>query len=121
MDISSAFSSPASAESRLTYQKLIESLGENQMICFKPNLSNDAESAKLNYTFNQLQAISRSMIYGVSLIYGPPGTGKTDVCVEIVQQLLKNFADERILLITHSNAALNDIFEKISATPSFEK
>ena len=91
------------------------------MTYFEPSPTKKSTTSQLNYTLNQLQAISRSMLFGVSLIYGPPGTGKTDVCVEIVSQLFRNFPDERILLITHSNSALNDIFEKISASETLEK
>lgn len=47
------------------------------------------------------------------MIVGPPGTGKTDTAVQIISNLYHNFPSQRILLITHSNAALNDLFEKI--------
>jgi len=52
---------------------------------------------------------------------GPPGTGKTDVAVQIVNLLYKNFPKQKTLLITHSNHALNDIFEKISKLDIDEK
>lgn len=58
---------------------------------------------------------------GITLIVGPPGTGKTDVTVQIVNLLYKNFPNEKTLLITHSNHALNDIFEKISKLDINEK
>ena len=68
-----------------------------------------------NIRFNdkQTEAICYSMQYGVSLIVGPPGTGKTDIAVQIANLLYNNFKKERTLIITHSNYALNDIFEKI--------
>jgi len=47
------------------------------------------------------------------MVVGPPGTGKTDTAVQIVANLYHNNPGQRILLITHSNAALNDLFEKI--------
>lgn len=52
---------------------------------------------------------------GLSLIVGPPGTGKTDVAVQIIACIMKNFPEQRTLVITHSNQALNDLFEKIMA------
>lgn len=54
------------------------------------------------------------MYEGINLIVGPPGTGKTDLAVQIVNLIYQNFSNERTLVITHSNHALNDIFEKIS-------
>lgn len=50
---------------------------------------------------------------GLSIVVGPPGTGKTDVAVQSINNLYHTFTGQRILLITHSNQALNDIFEKI--------
>eukprot|EP00959_Pyramimonas_sp_CCMP1952_P402311 8430678-Pyramimonas_sp.AAC.1 len=47
------------------------------------------------------------------MVVGPPGTGKTDVAVQIMHELYHNRPQERTLLITHSNHALNDLFQKI--------
>ena len=47
------------------------------------------------------------------MIVGPPGTGKTDVAVQIIANLYHNHPTQKILIVTHSNAALNDLFEKI--------
>lgn len=46
---------------------------------------------------------------------GPPGTGKTDVAVQIISNLYHNFPQQRTLIVTHSNQALNQLFEKIMA------
>ena len=40
---------------------------------------------------------------GLTLIKGPPGTGKTDVVVQAIALLYRNFPRERILVLTHSN------------------
>ena len=47
------------------------------------------------------------------MVVGPPGTGKTDTAVQIMHVLYHNCPGQRTLLITHSNQALNDLFEKI--------
>jgi len=47
-------------------------------------------------------------------VVGPPGTGKSDVAVQIVSTLYRTRPQERILLVTHSNQALNDLFQKIA-------
>ena len=75
------------------------------------------------------------------MVVGPPGTGKTDTAVqaelasiqfqakhvggdlcaascgptEVVNLLFHNFPDQKIVLVAHSNQALNDLFEKIVA------
>lgn len=43
------------------------------------------------------------------------GTGKTDVAVQIISNLYHNFPTQRTLIVTHSNQALNQLFEKIMA------
>ena len=53
-------------------------------------------------------------MHGLTMVVGPPGTGKTDVAVQIVSNLYHQFPNERTLLVTHSNHALNDLFEKIA-------
>ena len=46
---------------------------------------------------------------------GPPGTGKTDVAVQIIANIYHNFPEQRTVIVTHSNQALNQLFEKIMA------
>lgn len=48
---------------------------------------------------------------GLSVVIGQSGIDKTD----IANLLYHNFPLERILLITHSNQALNQLFQKITA------
>merc|ERR1740117_484455 len=50
---------------------------------------------------------------GLTVIVGPPGTGKTDTAVQIVSNIYHTFRQQRTLIITHSNQALNDVFEKL--------
>ena len=47
------------------------------------------------------------------MVVGPPGTGKTYTAVQILNVLYHNCPSQRTLIITHSNQALNDLFEKI--------
>jgi intron-binding protein aquarius len=61
----------------------------------------------------QVEAIRSGSSPGLSLIVGPPGTGKTDVAVQIMCNLYHGRCNERILLLTHSNQALNQLFEKL--------
>lgn len=67
----------------------------------------------ISFTPTQVEAIRSGMNKGLTLIVGPPGTGKTDVAVQIITNLYHNQPEEKILIVTHSNAALNDLFEKI--------
>ena len=67
----------------------------------------------INFNLEQLNAIYYSIHNKLTLIYGPPGTGKTDVAVQIINLLHQNYKHEKILIITHSNNALNNIFEKL--------
>lgn len=68
----------------------------------------------VRFTPVQVNAITRSLQPGLSLIVGPPGSGKTDTAVQILHTLYHNNKQERTLIITHSNQALNDIFQKLS-------
>ncbi len=68
----------------------------------------------IRYTPAQVEAIRSGSNNGLTLIIGPPGTGKTDTAVQIISNLYHNYPNEKILIVTHSNAALNDIFEKIT-------
>lgn len=67
------------------------------------------------FTPTQIEAIRAGMQPGLTLVVGPPGTGKTDVAVQIISNLYHNFPNQRTLIVTHSNQALNQLFEKIMA------
>ncbi|CAH8534028.1 unnamed protein product [Schistosoma rodhaini] len=70
---------------------------------------------KVPFTPAQIEAIRSGMQCGLTLVVGPPGTGKTDVAVQIIHNLYHNYPNQRILIVTHSNQALNQLFEKIIA------
>ena len=57
------------------------------------------------------------MQHGLTLVVGPPGTGKTDVAVQIISNLYHNFPEQRTLLVTHSNQALNQV-QHLQTTPT---
>ncbi|XP_047133675.2 RNA helicase aquarius isoform X1 [Hydra vulgaris] len=67
------------------------------------------------FTPTQVEAIKSGMQPGLTMVVGPPGTGKTDVAVQIISNIYHNFPDQRTLIVTHSNQALNQLFEKIMA------
>lgn len=67
----------------------------------------------VRYTPKQVEAITSGMQDKMTMIVGPPGTGKTDVAVQIIANLYHQYPTQKILVVTHSNAALNDIFAKI--------
>ncbi len=50
-------------------------------------------------------------------IQGPPGTGKTTVIVEAVKRRLAVDPDERILVTSHSNLAVDNALERLAGTP----
>ncbi|KAF2323779.1 hypothetical protein GH714_036894 [Hevea brasiliensis] len=61
----------------------------------------------------EIGAILSGIQPGLTMVVGPPGTGKTDTAVQILNVLCHNCPSQRTLIITHSNQALNDLFEKI--------
>ncbi|CEO95768.1 hypothetical protein PBRA_004481 [Plasmodiophora brassicae] len=67
----------------------------------------------VRFTPVQVEAIVSGCNPGLTLVVGPPGTGKTDVAVQTIVNLFHQFPQERILIVTHSNHALNDLFDKL--------
>lgn len=72
-------------------------------------------SNTIQFTHTQIEAIRAGMQPGLTMVVGPPGTGKTDVAVQIISNIYHNFPEQRTLIVTHSNQALNQLFEKIMA------
>uniref|UniRef100_A0A7E4VRV5 Intron-binding protein aquarius n=1 Tax=Panagrellus redivivus TaxID=6233 RepID=A0A7E4VRV5_PANRE len=68
---------------------------------------------KIPFTPAQIEAIKSGTEPGLTLVVGPPGTGKTDVAVQIISNIYHNWPEQRTLIVTHSNQALNQLFEKI--------
>uniref|UniRef100_A0A8B9FRF2 RNA helicase aquarius n=1 Tax=Amazona collaria TaxID=241587 RepID=A0A8B9FRF2_9PSIT len=76
---------------------------------------NQPKRNTIQFTQTQIEAIRAGMQPGLTMVVGPPGTGKTDVAVQIISNLYHNFPEQRTLIVTHSNQALNQLFEKIMA------
>lgn len=70
---------------------------------------------RVQFTPTQIEAIRAGMQPGLTIVVGPPGTGKTDVAVQIISNIYHNNPAERTLVVTHSNQALNQLFEKVIA------
>ncbi|KAM7263832.1 hypothetical protein ACFE04_001515 [Oxalis oulophora] len=73
----------------------------------------DADHLKACFSDYEVGAIISGIQPGLTMVVGPPGTGKTDTAVQILNVLYHNCPSQRTLIITHSNQALNDLFEKI--------
>ncbi|XP_017768552.1 PREDICTED: intron-binding protein aquarius isoform X2 [Nicrophorus vespilloides] len=80
-----------------------------------PYTFNEPKKNSIPFTPTQVEAIRAGMQPGLTLVVGPPGTGKTDVAVQIISNLYHNFPNQRTLIVTHSNQALNQLFEKIAS------
>ncbi|XP_066279598.1 RNA helicase aquarius-like [Branchiostoma lanceolatum] len=76
---------------------------------------NQPKKNTVPFTSTQVEAIRAGMQPGLTMVVGPPGTGKTDVAVQIISNIYHNFPEQRTLIVTHSNQALNQLFEKIMA------
>ncbi|XP_072313298.1 RNA helicase aquarius isoform X2 [Eucyclogobius newberryi] len=76
---------------------------------------NQPKRNTIQFTPTQIEAIRAGMQPGLTMVVGPPGTGKTDVAVQIISNIYHNFPEQRTLIVTHSNQALNQLFEKIIA------
>ena len=67
----------------------------------------------IRFTPMQVEALRSAMNPGLTVVVGPPGTGKTDTAVQMIANVHHTFPTQRTLIITHSNQALNDVFEKL--------
>ena len=105
---------------RLTFCDLIPKNTSKKIIVKPGKLINRGpysfEQPKLNqvkFTATQVEAIKSGMQPGLTIVVGPPGTGKTDVAVQIISNIYQNFPDQKTIIVTHSNQALNQLFEKL--------
>ena len=64
----------------------------------------------------QRAAIWSSLFRKITMLIGPPGTGKTDTVIEIINILANNlcrYTKQRMLVVAHSNRALDQLYEAI--------
>jgi intron-binding protein aquarius len=80
-----------------------------------PYSNNCPKINTIKFTPTQVESIKSGMQAGLTIVVGPPGTGKTDVAVQIISNIYHNFPEQKTLIVTHSNQALNQLFEKIIA------
>ncbi|TKR61786.1 hypothetical protein L596_028850 [Steinernema carpocapsae] len=80
-----------------------------------PYVENEPKKNAVRFTPTQIEAIKAGSQPGLTMVVGPPGTGKTDVAVQIISNIYHNWPEQRTLIVTHSNMALNQLFEKIMA------
>ncbi|KAL7694244.1 putative intron-binding protein aquarius [Plasmopara halstedii] len=81
-----------------------------------PPAASQRISTSLRYTKAQVAAVRSGQCEGLTLVVGPPGTGKTTVAVQLVMNLYRTSPErEKILVVAHSNQALNDFFAKVLA------
>ncbi|XP_029585739.1 RNA helicase aquarius isoform X2 [Salmo trutta] len=100
-----------------------EKMEEEKTLIVEPHVTpnrgpypyNQPKRNTIQFTPTQVEAIRAGMQPGLTMVVGPPGTGKTDVAVQIISNLYHNFPEQRTLIVTHSNQALNQLFEKIMA------
>lgn len=70
-----------------------------------------------NLDENQKLAVQKSLSLSndceVLVLQGPPGTGKTTTITEIVTQILKTRPNDKVLIASQSNQAVDNVLEKI--------
>ncbi|KAK4770601.1 hypothetical protein SAY87_031133 [Trapa incisa] len=100
--------------------KVVDTSGKEQLVVEAyvppdpgPYPQDQPKQNSVRFTPTQIGAIISGIQPGLTMVVGPPGTGKTDTAVQILNVLYHNCPSQRTLIITHSNQALNDLFEKI--------
>ena len=78
----------------------IQVIDSNESIRFDDNLDKA-----------QMEAITSALCNNMTFIWGPPGTGKTTVISHVVSELLSR--NRSVLLVSHTNSAVNGAIEKI--------
>ena len=64
-----------------------------------------------NLDVAQIEAITSAVCNNMTFIWEPPGTGKTTVISHVISELLSR--DRSVLLVSHTNSAVNGAIEKI--------
>ncbi|GMF47426.1 unnamed protein product [Phytophthora fragariaefolia] len=108
---------PKDAVAPFTYVEDMRDGSSYIRACHKKSSSaSPGVNSSIRFTTAQVTAVRSGQCEGLTLVVGPPGTGKSDVAVQLVLNLYRTTpAREKILIVAHSNQALNDFFTKILA------
>ncbi|EKD08619.1 serine/threonine-protein kinase [Limnospira platensis] len=103
---------------------------ENQnlpQVIADPSNVKPIESVLIHSFFNnkldesQQKAVCKALATeDIFLIQGPPGTGKTSVITEIILQVLHKYPNDKILISSQSNVAVDNVLIRLSRTPEKE-
>lgn len=64
---------------------------------------------------SQQEAVCKALATeDIFLIQGPPGTGKTSVITEVILQILSKYPNDKILISSQSNIAVDNVLTKLS-------
>lgn len=94
----------------------------NEVDCYldsRSELYNDINDNLLNRKINESQkkAIIKTLLAeDLSLIQGPPGTGKSTAIAEIIWQHIRKNSNERILLTSETNLAVDNAIARVVNT-----
>eukprot|EP01083_Nonionella_stella_P081310 223893_1 len=62
---------------------------------------------------SQVRAISNCVLYPCSLVQGPPGTGKTYTACHIIDYLLSQNINQRVLMTAHTHCAVDQFLHEL--------
>eukprot|EP00977_Amphora_coffeiformis_P008023 scaffold1803_cov92-Amphora_coffeaeformis.AAC.46 len=102
------------AKERRNYRVRVDQSGKKTVVEVE-SYGFPGKGNSVRFTPVQVEAIRSGLSCGLTCVVGPPGTGKTDVAVQVIACLYHSYPTQRTIVITHSNAALNDIFSKVMA------
>lgn len=87
----------------------------------EPSNAKPIEASLIHKFFNQKldesqqKAVCKALATeDIFLIQGPPGTGKTSVITEIILQILNQYPNDKILISSQSNVAVDNVLTRIS-------
>ncbi|QHI36393.1 ATP-dependent RecD-like DNA helicase [Kordia antarctica] len=95
---------------------IIETPPNLDYVAFENTIINERLKNDESQLESVLEALHRKPLY---LIQGPPGTGKTTVIVELVEQMVLENKNVKILITSQSNLAVDNVLERLPDTILF--
>ena len=79
------------------------------------------EHTGVRLSAEQVEAVVKSTQPGVILIKGPPGSGKSTLCTEITRVALNNYPQERVVIVTQTEAEVSRVLSLLSRVSSISE